>query len=96
MPTRMTIDKTIVGSLTVAELELLEEKTGRPLSRLFDDDAPRGSLLHALAYIQLRRGDDEATWEDAGNTIVELDDRDEEVGTTAPDPTPTGRGRRRA
>jgi hypothetical protein len=93
-PRRMTIDRGIVGSLTVRELEELEERTGRPLSRLFDDDAPRGVLLHTLAYIQLRRADAGVSWEDAGDVVVELEDTEEEVGTTSENPTPAGRRRR--
>jgi len=92
---RLRIDRELVGQLTVGELELLEEKTGRPLSRLFDDDAPRGVLLHTLAYVQLRREDPETSWDDAGEVVVELVD-DEEVGATAPGPTPVGRVRRTA
>ena len=93
---RLRIDRTIVGSLTVGELELLEEKTGRPLSKLFDEDSPRGSLLHTLAFIQLTREDPDATWDEAGKVVVELADDEPEVGTTAPDPSPAGRRRRPA
>lgn len=96
MAQRLIIDKGIVGSLTVGELELLEERTGRPLSRLFDDDAPRGALLHTLAYIQLSREDPAATWDEAGSVVVQLEDDEPEVGTTAPGPTPAGRAKRRA
>jgi len=90
---KLRIDKTIVGQLTVGELELLEERTARPLSRLFDDDAPRGVLLHALAFIQLRRDDPSTTWEAAADVVVELEGLDEEVGTTAEGPTLVGRER---
>lgn len=94
MTRRLRITRELVGELTVAELELLEERTGRPLSRLFDDDAPRGPLLHALAFLQLRRDDPDMTWDDAGDVVVELED-EPEVGTTAEGPTRAGRARRR-
>jgi hypothetical protein len=95
MPRRLSFTQDMIGELTVGELELLEDRTGRPLSRLFDDDAPRGKLLHALAYIQLRREDPDVSWDDAGDVIVELEPDEPEVGTTAePDPIPVGRKRR--
>jgi hypothetical protein len=77
---KLSLDPSIVGELTVAELELLEERTGRPLSTLFDPGAERGKLLHALAYVVLTR---EA--EDAGRVVVQLGG-DEEVAA-AVDPT---------
>jgi diphthamide biosynthesis methyltransferase len=94
MTKRLRITRELVGELTVGELEQLEERTGRPLSRLFDADAPRGILLHTLAYLQLRRDDPDMTWEDAADVVVELED-EPEVGTTTENPSPAGRGRRR-
>jgi hypothetical protein len=70
---RLSISQELIGELTVGELELLEERTGRPLSRLFDADAPRGVLLHALAYIALSREEPATSWEDAAEVIVELE-----------------------
>jgi hypothetical protein len=90
---RIRIDRATIANLTVGELELLEEKTGRPLSRLFDADAPRGTLLHSLAYITLRRDDPSATWELAADAVVELDDQ-AEVAQEQTGPTPVGRRRR--
>lgn len=93
---RLVIDKSTIANLTVGELELLEEKTGRPLSRLFDADAPRGALLHTLAFVTLRRDDPDVTWETAGDAIVVLDADQAEVAQEHTGPTPVGRGRRRA
>lgn len=80
--TALRITKGDIRTLTVGELELLEERTGRPLSKLFSDDAPRGVLLHALAYIQLRRLDPSVTWEDAADAVVELDTEEEGEAVT--------------
>jgi hypothetical protein len=80
--TALRITKGDIRTLTVGELELLEERTGRPLSKLFSDDAPRGTLLHALAYIQLRRQDPGVTWEMAADAVVELDTDEEEEAVT--------------
>lgn len=91
------VDRALVASLTVGELELLEDRTGRPLSRLFDADAPRGTLLRTLAFIVQRREDPSATWEAAGDARVELAaDAETEVGSSTADPTRGGRGRSRA
>jgi hypothetical protein len=90
------VDRALVASLTVGELELLEDRTGRPLSRLFDADAPRGTLLRCLAFIVQRREDPSATWEAAGDARVELAaDADAEVSGATADPTRGGRGRSR-
>jgi hypothetical protein len=75
--TALRITKADIRTLTVGELELLEERTGRPLSKLFSEDAPRGVLLHCLAYIQLRRQDGSVTWEEAADAVVELDTEEE-------------------
>jgi hypothetical protein len=99
--TALRITKGDIRTLTVGELELLEERTGRPLSKLFSDDAPRGTLLHALAFIQLRRHDPGVTWEMAADAVVELDTEEEEAVThTGPlarrpaRPATGGRGKR--
>jgi hypothetical protein len=97
LPRTITIEPTDVEQLSVGDLELLEERTGRPLSRLFAADAPRGTLLHALAFIVLRneaedRGLPAPSWEEAGRVRVQLADAAEEVVTGAADPTPAAPG----
>jgi hypothetical protein len=79
MTRRLTITKDMVGELTVGELELLEERTKRAMSKLFDPDEPRGPLLHALAYIVLRREDPEVTWEAAADVVVKLAEAEAEA-----------------
>jgi hypothetical protein len=81
-----------VAELTVGELELLEDRTGRPLSQLFAADAPRGTLLHALAYIKLRRDDPNVSWDEAGDVRVDLAEPvDELIATTSNGAGPTRR-----
>jgi hypothetical protein len=95
----VTITQDDIRRLTVGDLELLEERTGRGLSRLFDADAPRGVLLHSLAWIRLR---DEAeadgrpvpSWEDAGRVVVELGDDAEAVTSDPSAEVPAAGGRR--
>jgi hypothetical protein len=99
VPRTVTITQDDIRRLTVGDLELLEERTGRGLSRLFDADAPRGVLLHSLAWIRLR---DEAeadgrpvpSWEDAGRVIVELGQDGEGVAADPSVEVPAAAGRR--
>lgn len=93
---RLRITRELVQDLTVGELEELEERTNRPLSKLFDADAPRGVLLHALAYIQLRRTDPDTTWEAAADVRVDLDIEEEVVETTTDPTVAAGRRKRNA
>lgn len=93
---KLKISRELIADLTVGELEELEERTGRPLSKLFDADAPRGILLRTLAYIVMRRDDPTTTWEASADARVDLEDElEEEVVATTADPTPAGRGKRR-
>jgi hypothetical protein len=99
--TVLRVTKSMVADLTVGDLEVLEERTGRPLSKLFDPEAPRGTLLHALAFVTLRKDNRDVTWEEAGDVIVRLDEDEdaEEVVHTGIPPTRAsrrgdGRGRR--
>jgi hypothetical protein len=83
--TVLNVTKSMVANLTVGDLEVLEERTGRPLAKLFDPEAPRGALLHALAFVTLRKDNPGVTWEEAADVIVRLDDEDvEEVVHTGP------------
>jgi hypothetical protein len=88
-----------VAELTVGELEFLEERCGRSLSQLFAPDAPRGTLLHALAYLKLRRDDPAITWEEAADVRVELAEEAPAVVASTSNgahPTPRGATKRRA
>jgi hypothetical protein len=78
-------------SLTVGEIEEIENRTGAPIGRAFDEDRPKGVVLRALAYIVLRRESESATWEDAGSCRVTMG---EDVVATTGHPT-RGRGSRR-
>jgi hypothetical protein len=70
-------------SLTVGEIEEIENRTGAPIGRAFDEDRPKGVVL--------RRESESATWEDAGSCRVTMG---EDVVATTGHPT-RGRGSRR-
>ncbi len=59
-----------VSDLTIAEVVLIEDKTGLPLDALGDADKPKGRMLQALAYIVKKREDPDFTWEQAGELKI--------------------------
>ena len=63
----MAID---VDKLKIREIEELEEITGLPIDALESDEAPKGKVLRALAYIYKRREDADLTLEMAGELIL--------------------------
>jgi hypothetical protein len=68
----VTIDPSIVGEMTVGEIEMLEERTGRPVTRIFDDGVPLGTALRTLAFLVRRREDPAFTWEQSAELRVNL------------------------
>ena len=59
-----------ISDLTIAEVVLIEDKTGLPLDALGDADKPKGRMLQALAFIVKRREDPTYTWEQAGELKI--------------------------
>ena len=59
-----------VSDLTIAEVVLIEDKTGLPLDALGDADKPKGRMLQALAYIVKKREDPDFTWDQAGELRI--------------------------
>jgi hypothetical protein len=69
----VAITPEVVADMTVGEIELVEDKTGRPITHIFDEDAPKGTALRVLGYIIKRRESPDFTWEDSENLRVSLD-----------------------
>jgi hypothetical protein len=67
-PTDITDLLVELDSLTVEEVEILEEVTGAAFEQAFQAGRPKGKALRALAYIVGRRSDPTFTLEDAGRT----------------------------
>lgn len=80
------VDVFDLDSLTVEEVEILEEVTGVSMDEAFAPGRPKGRALRALAYISGRRADPEFTLEDAGKVRLALSG---EAGRLDP-PDPAG------
>jgi hypothetical protein len=59
-----------IETLKIREIEELEEISGMSVDSLDADDAPKGKLLRALAYIVKKRENPDFTLEDAGELVV--------------------------
>lgn len=53
-------------SLTLDEVETIENLTGVAIERLAEDGAPKGKNLKALIFVMMRRNNPAFTMEDAG------------------------------
>lgn len=70
-------DKTVLdlNGLTFGEMEIIEDKCGKPVSEVFaggqDGNAQASATaLRTLAYIALRRDDPGLTWEDTADLVL--------------------------
>ncbi len=54
-----------IQKLTLGEIARIEDIAEAPLSSLGDDNAPKGALLSALAFVMMRRENPKYTLEDA-------------------------------
>ena len=70
----MNIDFNI-NSLTIGEVEILEELTDTSIDKLFDANGKKGRMMRAVAFISARRDNPDFTWEEAGNIVIEADDQ---------------------
>ena len=59
-----------IDTLKIREIEELEEISGMSVDSLDADDAPKGKLLRALAYIVKKRENPDFTLEDAGELVI--------------------------
>jgi hypothetical protein len=60
------------NSLTLDEVETIENLTGVSIEKLADDKAPKGKNLKALIFVMKRRQDPQFTMEQAGQlTLVD-------------------------
>ena len=75
MPEYLEVD---IESLTVADIEAIEEILEEPLDVYLDakNPRPRGKLLRAFGYVVKRRDNPDFTIEDAGNLIVKMAEPD--------------------
>lgn len=82
LPTDFTLDLKL-DSLTLDEIDAIEEITGQPLDALNKPGARRAPMLKAMAYVTMKRQYPDFTIEDAGSLRINL------KGKGKPDPTAT-------
>lgn len=89
-----------INKLTLGEVAKIEELSGKPISAIGDDDAPKGLALAALVFVAKRREDPKFTWNDAlglgleeANAALGLDEDEEDaadpLGSGSPTPKAT-------
>lgn len=73
--------------LTPREISIIEEHTGFTAKRWDNDECPMGRLTEALAFVALKRESPtrpaKEIWDEAGDTIIEIDDDDVDPTTTS-------------
>ncbi|MFJ8955627.1 hypothetical protein ACIRO1_36605 [Streptomyces sp. NPDC102381] len=82
MPEDFTLDLKL-DSLTIDEIDAIEEITGKPLDTLNKPGSRRAPMLRAMAYVVMKRKYPEIQPEDVGRLKLNL------KGKAKPDPTAT-------
>lgn len=72
-PDVFTID---INSMTIADIETIEEITGQPIDKIGDPNAPKGKMMRALAFVKARKDNPDVTMEDVGNMVINVADTD--------------------
>ena len=73
-----------INSLTIGEIEEIEELGGTSIDEMFSAGAKKGKALRAIAYITKRRENPEFSWEDAGNLKINLGETSPKLSPTPP------------
>jgi hypothetical protein len=79
----------LISTMTVGEIEVIEQRTQRPITSLFGDDSPRGVVLHAIAHVVMSReakaqGLPAPEWEATGDVrvVLAVEDADKPANPT--------------
>lgn len=82
-----------IDNLTLGEVAKVEELSGQSVNGLADDNAPKGKMLAAMAFVVKRRSEPEFTWNEAlgltmteANAIIAPDDEDAEAEADPTEP----------
>jgi len=59
------------NSMTLNEIELIEQLTSRNIDSIMADDAPRGRAFKAIIFVYKKRTDSNYTFEQAGSLSLE-------------------------
>jgi len=92
---QLKITEEFLESLTIDDIEALEDAVGIPIDHLFNPakpaEVPKAQMFKALAFVVRRRDDPGFTLEQAGKlTLAELGRLVDAVGGAAPVPLPGG------
>jgi hypothetical protein len=88
----IVLESGLVDSMTVGEIEEIEELSGQPIGAIGQDNVPKGKVLRAIAFIVARRDDPDITWEDSRNLRVRFASAEEEGQTSPTVPASRRRG----
>jgi len=61
----------IINRLTVGDIAIVEEMSGLGMAALGDENAPKGKLMAALAFVVKRKEDKNFTFKDAMDMTME-------------------------
>jgi hypothetical protein len=61
-----------INSLTIGEIEEIEDLGGQPIDSLFSATGKKGKALRAIAFVMKRRENPDFTWEEAGDLRINL------------------------
>lgn len=87
----LEISADFLDSLTIDDMEAIEDAVGLSIDRLFsgDAEAPKAKMMRAIVFVLKRRDDPEFTLAMAGKvSVVEVDRLLKVAGGAAPDPLP--------
>lgn len=89
-----------INRLTLGEVAKIEELSQMPISTIGNDDAPKGLVLAAMAFVAKRRVDPKFTWNDAqgltfdeAQAIISPPEEAEAVDPTEPPSEPSAKTR---
>lgn len=60
-----------ISKLTLGEIATIEQLSGKAFAELADEEAPKGAILAALAYVIKKRDDKSYTIDDAKKLTME-------------------------
>lgn len=61
-----------IQSLTIDDIETIEDITGFAIDKLGDPDMPKGKMMRALAFVKARKTDPTATPASVGHLRLEI------------------------
>ena len=82
MTERLKLD---LDSLTIADIEAIEEAAGCPITWLGNSERPQAKLMRAAAWVVMKRTNPAITWDEVGAIQVSAFNGSEQDPTDAAD-----------